>query len=162
MFGLPTEFFHGFVGVGDQSRRISAPPGSILNLDLPSGHLPGDIDYLMYRETKSISQVISLSRPITRQRFECQDVGRDQVGYMDIISNPRSIWSVIVVAKHGDVGADSQSGLQNERNQMTLWMVILPTVTFWIGPGSIKIAQTNEANTMSAGKILQNTLYHTL
>ncbi len=113
-----------------------------------AGDLPGRIDDFIHRKPVSRSHVESVALSSAGEVLQCPDVGLRQIDYMNVVTNACSIGCLVIVAEDPDLLAPVECHLQNERDEVGLWIVILSQFTIWIGAGGIEIPENHTSKGM--------------
>ena len=56
-------------------------------------------------------------------KVESADVSLGNIQHMNIVAHARTVWSVVIIAVNREELALTASGLQQERNDMSFWIV---------------------------------------
>ena len=87
---------------------------------------------------------------------------RRQIAHMDIVADAGPVGRGVVVAEDGDVRARAGRGLQHQRDQVCLGVVLLARLARCVGARGVEIAQRHRRHSVGCTSIPQDHLAHQL
>ena len=157
---LPPHFLHRLFAGADQYSGVTRPPFHDLRRDLFSGYPAGRIDYLFYWIAVPVSQVVlSLTRAI-QQSLQGKEMCLCKVIDMDVIPDAGPVFRGVIISININFTPLSQGRLKDQRNQVSLRVMILSDFTIRISARCIEISQWYGINTISVTVVIKDLLYH--
>src|SRR4051794_6230909 len=126
-----------------QRRGIARAPALLVDRDLPSGHRARGLDHLAHREAGAVAEVVDLVHAGIRRALEPEDVRLPEVLDVDVIPDRGAVIRRVVRPEHGHVLPLARGGLEHERDQVRLGLVVLAEVA--AGPRDVEVAQRDRA-----------------
>ena len=96
------------------------------------------------------------------QMLDSQNMGVSQVERMDIIADIGAVWSIIVVAKDGNLLTFALSHLKHNGQEMSFRSVVLANRAVGLGTRHIEITQGYKLNAIGLVCPTHNGLHHKL
>src|SRR4051794_12101301 len=126
-----------------QRRGIARAPALLVDRDLPSGHRARGVDHLAHREAGAVAEVVDLVHAGLRRALEAEDVRLPEVLDVDVVPDRGAVIRRVVRPEHGHVLPLAGGGLEHERDQVRLGLVVLAEVA--AGPRDVEVAQRDRA-----------------
>src|SRR4051794_21070865 len=126
-----------------QRRGIARAPALLVDRDLPSGHRARGLDHLAHREAGAVAEVVDLVHAGIRRALEPEDVRLPEVLDVDVVPDRGAVIRRVVRPEHGHALPLARGGLEHERDQVRLGLVVLAEVA--AGPRDVEVAQRDRA-----------------
>src|SRR4051812_9713716 len=134
-----------------QRRGIARAPALLVDRDLPAGHRARGLDHLAHREAGAVAEVVDLVHAGLRRALEAEDVRLPEVLDVDVVPHGGAVVRRVVRPEHGHVLALARRGLEHERDQVRLGLVVLAEVA--AGPRDVEVAQGDRPEPVRAALV---------
>ena len=81
---------------------------------------------------------------------------------MDVVANSGAIGGVVIGSEDPDVGSFAKNRLEDERDEVRLWVVDFSNLSFGVGSRGIEISQGDIAEIVGSGVPVEDSLTHEL
>src|SRR5262245_27224853 len=103
--------------------------------------MPCCINHLANRRAVTSTEVEGNGGAVVEEMLQRKHMRSGEIAHMNIVTHRRTIRRRIVCSKHRDIGSPTGSRIENTRNEMGLWVVILADLSCWIGASGVEVAQ---------------------
>ncbi len=148
--------------VGDERRRVARAPRRLAPRDGAPGDALGRLDHRAHGMACARAEIEREAVAALEQMRQRQHVRVGQVLDMDIVADGGAVGRRIVGAEDVDGGAPPERGLQHERDEVGLGLVLLADLALGIGAGGVEIAQRRVAQAPRGPEPVQHALDHQL
>lgn len=161
--GLPAEQALRLGGITDQSSGVARATAAVLHRDLLARDASDGVEHLAYRVAfLTRADVEDVGGRARCQQVERLDVSIGQVRHVDVVAHASPVGGVVVGTEHGDVRPPAARRIEDEWDQMGLWVVILADLVVGISARRIKVAQRRRANGVGCAEVSKHALHHQL
>src|SRR5438093_11660494 len=136
---LPAQLALDFIRAGDQDGRIAVAAWPFLNRHGFSRDLLGGLNHFPDAVALANAQVVAQAIA-GLQLLQSEQMSLGEIVDVNIVANAGAVRSWIIGAVNLDMRSPSQDGLQNERDQMGLRVVVFANGSIGAGAGGLEIA----------------------
>ena len=152
VLNLPAEFLLRLGGVGVEGGWIASAALGFYYGNFQAGYLLNCGDDFADGVGGAGSEVVEIGRAGFVEFFKDRDVGARKIVDVDIVAEAGAVGGRVVGAEDFDVFAASGGGVDDERDEVGLGVVVLADGAVCSSPGSIEIAEGRKAETVGVGE----------
>src|SRR5271166_6574688 len=154
---LPPQFTAGMARIGHKRRRIAGARTGHLGGDRQPRYLAAGLDDLAHARSPPGSQVeLELDAPL--QPLERGLVRRGEVIDVNVIADAGPVRSRVLVSKDRHMLTLSKCDLEDQRNQVSLGIVVFAQVAIGRGAGRVEVTQGSITPAIGMGIVGQSVL----
>ena len=120
----PAELSTDLVGRRHQHRRVSGSARPLVNRDAQPRHFLDGADHLAHTVAFAGAEIVTKADART-EPLQGYEVGFRQILDVNVVAHASAVWSWVVVAKHLNRRPPALGCLDDDRDEVCFWIVIL-------------------------------------